>query len=282
MSALTLGLIAAFAWGFHDICVRALSQRTPLMASLLTVLLVGLLFHLCVMVVETGFTPLTRQTFWIAFISGGFFLTASLGLYGAFQRGPVKLVAPIIASYPVLSVAWALVRGAEISPWQWAAVIAIVIGVSLVAALAQHDEGEQSPPAGPTIAYALIAAIGFAGTFAMGQYASEISGHLPVTLVTRIVAICALVAGMLVLRLPFWPGKSALFVLFLMGLADGIALLCINAAGSLPNPQYAAVASSCFGLITIVMAWAFLRERMTAAQWLGCAIAFAGIGYLAL
>ena len=191
-------------------------------------------------------------------------------------------MAPIIASYPVLSVAWALVRGAEISVWQWGAVIAIAIGVSLVAALAQHDEGAEIPPEGPTIAYALIAAIGFAGTFAMGQYASEISGHLPVTLVTRVVAICALVIGMLALRLPFWPDRSALPVLALMGIADGIALLCINAAGGMENAQYAAVASSCFGLLTIVMAWAFLRERMTLAQWMGCAVAFGGIGYLAL
>ena len=136
MSALTLGIIAAFAWGFHDICVRYLSQRTPLMASLLTVLVVGLAFHISVMVVKDGFAPLTSQTTWLAILSGVFFLMASLGLYGAFQRGPVKLVAPIIASYPVLSFAWAVLRGAEISIWQWGAVIIIIIGVSLVAALA--------------------------------------------------------------------------------------------------------------------------------------------------
>ncbi len=86
MSALSLGIIAAFAWGFHDICVRYLSQRTPLMASLLVVLIFGLLFHIGVMVVEDGFAPLTPQTTWMALVSGTFFLMASLGLYGAFQR----------------------------------------------------------------------------------------------------------------------------------------------------------------------------------------------------
>lgn len=281
MSALTLGIIAALAWGFHDICVRCLSQRTPLMASLLTVLIAGLLFHIGVMVLEDGFTPLTTQTTWMAVLSGVFFLMASLGLYGAFQRGPVKLVAPIIASYPVLSLGWAVMRGAEISAWQWAAVITIVIGVSLVAALAQQDN-EESPPAGPTIAFALIAALGFAGTFAIGQHASEISGHLPVALVTRITAVVLLVAAMMVMRLPFWAGFRALPTLILMGIADGIALLCLLAAGGLPDAQYAAVSSSCFGLLTILMAWAFLREKMTPPQWAGCAIAFAGIGYLAV
>ena len=281
MSALSLGIIAAFAWGFHDICVRYLSQRTPLMASLLVVLIFGLLFHIGVMVVDDGFAPLTPQTTWMALVSGTFFLMASLGLYGAFQRGPVKLVAPIIASYPVLSLAWALARGAQITAWQWGAVIAIIVGVSLVAALAQHDD-EDNPPAGPTIAFSLVAAVGFAGTFALGQYASEISGHLPVTLVTRIMALALLIGAMGALHLPFWAGWRALPVLALMGIADGIALLCLLAAGGLPDAQYAAVASSCFGLLTILMAWAFLRENMTPPQWVGCAIAFSGIGYLAL
>ncbi|MFT6299570.1 MAG: putative membrane protein [Yoonia sp.] len=101
-------------------------------------------------------------------------------------------------------------------------------------------------------------------------------------MVTRITAVVLLVAAMVVMRLPFWAGFRALPTLILMGIADGIALLCLLAAGGLPDAQYAAVSSSCFGLLTILMAWAFLREKMTPPQWAGCAIAFAGIGYLAV
>jgi drug/metabolite transporter (DMT)-like permease len=35
-------------------------------------------------------------------------------------------------------------------------------------------------------------------------------------------------------------------------------------------------------LLTIVLAWLFLKERMTRAQWAGCAVAFCGVGVLAL
>ena len=281
MSALTLGLIAAFAWAFHDICVRYLSQRTPLMAALLTVLLVALGFQLGLMfAVDSTFT-LPLQAFWMSALSGVFFITASLGLYGAFQRGPVRLVAPIIAAFPVLSVGWAVVRGAEVSPFQWLSVLAIIGGVSIVAALADHGP-DQVPPKGPTIMLALMSAVGFAATFAIGQYVSETAGHMPVTLVTRVSAILLLVTGMAALRLPFWPGRGALLMLVAMGVADGIALACVISAGGLPDAQYAAVAASSFGLLTIVLAWAILRERMTNMQWFGCALAFAGIGYLAL
>ncbi|WP_227272446.1 DMT family transporter [Roseobacter weihaiensis] len=281
MSALTLGLIAAFAWGFHDICVRYVSQKTPLMAALLTVLLAGLTFHLGVMVVEDGFIPLSGAAFGYAALAGLFFLIASLGLYGAFQRGPVRLVAPVIASYPILSVAWATLRGADVSALQWGAVVAIILGVSVVAALSDTAT-EEVPPKGRTIFYAAISAIGFAGTFAISQMAAEMSHDLPVTLVTRLAAIGLLMGIILALKLPLWPGRAAVPVLCLMGFADGIALMSVVSAGGLPDAQYAAVSSSVFGLLTIVMAWAFLRERMTLPQWAGCAVTFCGIGYLAL
>ncbi len=281
MSALLLGLIAALMWGFHDVCVRFVSQKTPLMASLLTVLVMGTIFHLIVMGAQQSALFPQASVLGISVMSGVFFLAASLGLYGAFQRGPVKLVSPIIASFPILSVAWAAWNGVEISVLQLGAVVLIVLGVSIVAALSDDSEGDV-PPIGKTIALSVLASVGFAGTFALGQMASAHAGELPVTLITRLVAIALLLMGILALKLPIWPGRAALPVLVLMGVADGIALLMINSAGHLPDAQYASVASSTFGLLTIVFAWIFLKERLSNLQWLGCLIAFAGIGYLAL
>lgn len=281
MSALTLGLIAAFCWGLHDICVRKVSQNTPLMASLLLVLVAGSVLQACIMVASDGFTAVSRAAAGYAALSGVFFLVASLGLYGAFQRGPVRLVAPIIASYPILSVGWAAVSGTPVSALEWLAVLAIIAGVSIVAALSDDSDAEV-PPKGLTIVYALIAAVGFAGTFAIGQLATGMAHDLPIILITRVVSIVLLVGLMAAKSLPFWPGRSAVPVLALMGALDGVALICVLSAGGLPDAQYAAVASSVFGLLTIVMAWAFLKERMTAVQWGGCLLTFAAIGYLAL
>ena len=281
MNSLTLGLIAALCWGFHDICVRAISQKTPLMAMLLTVLLSGLGFHLILMGVTGEFAMISTTAMIYAGLAGVFFLIASLGLYTAFERGPVRLVAPIIGAYPVLSIGWATVQGTPITVLQIAAVAAIITGVGIVAALAD-DSSDDVPPIGPTIVYSVIAAIGFAGTFALGQHAAEISHDMPATLVTRVVATTALIGIMAIKGLPFLVGWKPLPVLVLMGIADGIALLSVVSAGTLANPEYAAVTSSIFGLITIVLAWIFLRELMGPAQWLGCAIAFGGIGYLAL
>lgn len=281
MSALALGLVAALCWGFHDICVRFLSQKTAISACIFTVILTGLVFHAALTITTGTLEPMPANAVYLSIGAGVFFIVATFGLYYAFQRGPVRLVAPLIASYPILSIGWAMFQGAHVSAFQWLAVIAIVAGVSVVAALSDTDD-EETPSYGLTIAFAIIAAVGFAGTFALGQSAAALSHDMPSTLVTRLVAFALVVTIVLAFKLPIWPGKQAFPWLVAMGIADGIALMCVLSAGALPDARYAAVASSLFGMLTIVLAWIFLKERMTLPQWVGCAVAFVGVGYLAL
>ncbi len=281
MNALTLGLLAALCWGIHDITIRYLSSRVPLLAALLLVLTVGALFQIGAVTLVGSNLALTATSFGLSLASGFFFLMASLGLYFAFERGPVRLVAPVIASYPILSIGYAAVSGSTVTLFQGAAVLAIVGGVGLVAALSEDDPGT-IPPAGPTILLSTVSAIGFASTFKLGQMAAELSGELTTTLIARLTALILLVLIILSRRAAFWPGRVAILPLAIMGLLDGVALISVISAAPLPNPEYASVASSLFGLLTVVLAWAFLRERMSMPQWAGCLITFAGIGYLAL
>ena len=100
MGALELGLMAAMCWGFHDVCVRFISQKTPISACIFVVLIVGLIFHICLMIPENNFSLITKTAFVYSSIAGIFFVIASFSLYYSFKRGPVRLVAPLIASYP--------------------------------------------------------------------------------------------------------------------------------------------------------------------------------------
>ncbi len=195
-----------------------------------------------------------------AVVAGGFYLLAGLSMYAAFQRGPVRLVAPLVASYPVLSVTLAIWRGSEVNIWQWLAIIAIGVGVSIVST--RSDDSTEYPATGPTIAFSILAAIGFAATFALGQYAAELGDEFIVSLIGRLTAIPVLAVIAIASRKSLWPGARALPLLCLMGALDAVAILCVVSAGGLPNAQYASVAASIFGLLTVVLAWAILREEM--------------------
>ena len=82
----------------------------------------GLIFHLGLMTFTGGFQPIESDAIWLSIVAGVLFVIATFGLYAAFQRGPVRVVAPLIAGYPILSVAWAVWMGTEISALQWLAV----------------------------------------------------------------------------------------------------------------------------------------------------------------
>ncbi|MCE8540213.1 DMT family transporter [Ruegeria pomeroyi] len=280
MSALGLGLIAALCWGLHDITIRYLSRTVPLMGALAVVLATGLAFQATVLAASEGARLPQGPALWLSIGSGLAFLVASLGLYFAFERGPVRLVAPIIGAYPILSLLFAFLAGSPVGADQVLAVLVIVGAVGVVAGLS-GDSDDPAPPKGPTIALSLIAALGFAATFKLGQLAATLDGELNATLLARVTALVLLLALIVIRRQTLRVGAAALLPLVVMGLLDGVALLAVISAGVLDHPQLAAVASSMFGLITIVLAWAFLRESMSRPQWAGCLAAFLAIGYLA-
>ena len=140
MQTLIVGLIAALAWGFHDLCVRLVSQRASIPASILTVFLTGA-FLVCGAAVYLGEATLPHgPALWLACLSGVIFAAGSYGIYRAFAIGPVKLVAPIIGSFPILSVAMASLQGDTATLSQWLAVLVVVGGVGAVAVLSRDEK----------------------------------------------------------------------------------------------------------------------------------------------
>lgn len=278
--SLLLGLIAACAWALHDICVRGVSQKTRILPALLTVLVAGTVMLLPVAAFQGGFAEMTIRSYVLAAVSGVVFGLASLGLYGAFRIGPVRLVAPIIGAYPVVSVGWATMMGASISAWQWLAVIVVVLGVALVAVLSDSEEthGETLR----AVVLSILAGVGYAATFATSQAAVRYGAEMPVILSGRIAA-AATIGLVLILRRERWfLDRTVLYLLLAMALLDAMALASVTSAGTLPHPEFAAVASSLFGLLTVVLAWLILKEPMSRAQWGAVVMVFCGIGYLGL
>jgi len=281
MNALTLGLVAALCWGLHDVTVRRISQTAPLMATLFSVLIVGAIFQAGVVTVAGGFEPVSQEALFYCLAAAVAFLVAGIGLYVAFQRGPVRVVAPVVGSFPIYSVALASFQGAQITHWQWGAVLLVVLGIVIVSVFSE-DSDEDIPALRPTILIAALSSFGFFATFALGQEAARLSDDLSANLITRVTSIVLMMPIFPLFALTIWPGRAAIPTIIVMGLLDGVALICMFAAGEYPSAQYAAVAASVFGLVTVFLAWLFLNEKMRAAQWAGCLVAFAGIGYLAL
>ena len=282
---LTLGLVAAFAWGVHDILIRYITQTVPILLSLFYVLLIGALVQLGLLFLRGSTGHWSSEILLLAMASGVAYLVAGLGLYIAMKRGPVSLAAPLVAAFPVLSIGLAQMTGSAILPEQFIAVAIVVIGVVVVGATTQGEDqtGQSFPAKGPTILAALMSAAGFAVTFHIGQIAADASDELSVTFIARLTGLALLSVAMLILR-SRWVlvDARALVPLAVMGALDGIALVSVIAAGGRPNPEFASVTASTFGIFTILLAWRYFHETLNNRQILGCALAFGGIAFLSI
>ena len=277
MLALLYGLVAALAWGLHDFCVRHLSQKLTVAPMLMAVLAMGSA-ALAALIIGFGGLHITLHAAQIAAVSGVCYAIGCYGLFSAFAIGPVRLVAPIGGAYPVLSVALAAFGGQTIRLDQWLATFVVVAGIAIVA---RQPKTEASSNRAKAMVWAAVGATGFALTFAFGQTAAAGGSEMTVILVTRLTALLSVSIWVFAQRMPVAPLGAHLPLLALMGVLDVTALGFVIAAGGIANPEFAAVASSSFGLITILLAWRFLAEPLRPLQWGGVTLVFAGIAWLA-
>ncbi|WP_136440914.1 DMT family transporter [Pacificoceanicola onchidii] len=281
MSAILFGLVAALCWGLHDFSIRYLSRTVPMLAALFVALTVGALLQAGILMGRDAPIQLSEEAIYACAVAGVAFLTANLGLYFSLKRGPVGLVAPLVATFPVLTLLFAFFGGARLEPGQILGIAVVVVGVGLVVSLTKGDT-EETPAKLPTILLALLSSCGFALTFHFGQVAAVLSDELLSSLMTRFTTLALLTGVMAVIKAEWRFDPKALWLLCAMGFLDSIALLSIISAAELPNPAFASVSAATFGIFTIFLAWLFLGERLNKLQIAGCLLAFSGIGYLSL
>ena len=260
MESLFLGMTAALLWGLHDFSVRRVSSAANAGALYLLVLGFGVLWILPFALAAPGWSELTKGLVGFTALAGLIYAFGVYALYRAFAIGPVRLVAPICGAYPLLSVGLAMAQGQEIKVLVWLAATAVVAGVALVA----RGEG------------------GAGGVASLGMLhsAAEAAADLPVTLIARVTGFAGILVLVLIQRVPVRPAFSVWPTLGIMAALDLGGMLAVTAAGSFARPEFASVASSCFGLVTVLLAWRFLAEPVRPVQWAGIATVFAGVAVL--
>lgn len=260
--------------------MRKVSASVGVFTSLTAVLVIGTLVMVPFSIALGEPASAPKSAYLYAIAAGAVYAIAGLGLYKALAIGPVRLVAPIIGAYPILSMAWAAASGGAVESVHWLAVLIVIAGVAYIAI--SSDEGESDGSKGWAIFWSLISGPGFAIAFALSQSATALADEWSMTLPMRGAAIVVILAIAIALRANIVPRPRSLWILGAMGALDALALGCVSAAGNFANPEFASVAASTFGLSTVVLAALFLRERMRGVQWIGVVVVFAAIASLGL
>jgi drug/metabolite transporter (DMT)-like permease len=275
-----LGLIAAMAWGVHDVIGARASSNIGAVKTATAVTVFGLML-LTLWIALTGAFPAEAvDRMWLPVASGVLLALATIWLFAAMTTGSVSLTLPIVMSYPATSLILGAVAGRPPSFWQIGFAALVIAGVIAVAKTGT-EQNEAAGSVRRAILFAVLSHFTFAiGNF-IGQYAATIYGAIPATWLSRLGGSAAIVP--LLFLTTTEPGKFPtgwLPFLLLMGGLDVLALSMLNLGGHTAQPELTIVTASAAGVIAIILAWLFLKERIAPLRWIGIIVTFAGVAAL--
>jgi drug/metabolite transporter (DMT)-like permease len=283
--AILLGLLAALFWGATDFLAQRAGRSAGVYLTMLYSRIVG---SLCLGVWILSDPALRAAvaagsaTAWIgAFGAALVGLIATLAFYHALITGSIGTVIPIVATYGGVSAVLAIISGESLRVFVVVGLGACVAGAVLTACSGRSSAAE--PPtmvqnASPAI-WAAIAAVGYGlQLWLQGRFAAPTLGAI----VPMWVYYASGLVIFIVARLYYRPsmnlpaGRSGQFVL---GTAVTAIIGYVALSAGLATGQIAIVSvlSSLQGAITVLLAFAILRERLESHQIAGLALVTIGL-----
>ena len=282
MTPVVWGGLSSLSYGTADFIAAKTGRGIGASNALFFVLPIGILGILATCLIVQPAIVWQTGLLWLVLLHGIGLAGKLQSLYVALARGPVSMVAPIVAAHPVFVLMVFAGLGIMPAPLQWAGSAVTIVGAIMVAI--SSDRAETTPAAHHglrvTIALSLVCALFYTLEVVSGQIAVATYGELPTALAGRTLA-WILLAGLLFAtkgrpQAPrrWWP------LLIVQGLLDGAGTVFLFAGSHGADAPITAVIAGTFGAVTAVLAWAFLKERIGRIQWAGIALIFVGVTML--
>lgn len=281
---LLTGLGAALSWGTMDIATALASRRIGSLRVTAGVQLVcaGILL---VVAIAAGTTfPTDPRAIGSAAVLGLIGAGAYLAYFNGLRIGPISVVSGMVAAFGGLTVVLSVVlRGESLTAVQALGATVATIGVILTG-VAFDGSLRGTRFAGPGVIFAVVALVLFALMAITMDVALESADWIQVLLVSRLVIVAISIAALVGLavngrratdrgpagRDPI-PFRRVGTMLVLAGALDAVGLVAF-AIGLSSAPTWMVGLASSFGpAVTILVAVAFLGERLKRIQWLGLA-----------
>lgn len=293
------GICAALCWGAGDFLITQVTRRIGTSRAMVGIQTLSLLGWMVLLVQQPGI-PTTSIAIWgVTLLAGVCHVLGLVLTYRAFEIGTLSLVSPIASGFAVVTAALALFSGSEQPPaLTWAGSALLIIGIVL-ATTSSLGIAKVTLKGVPE---AIGSALAFGTMFwIIDVFVAPTLGFIWPLVVLKLMAVASSLVS-LVARQPTSVAQSALQPGEIMvpsarstpahtssahwvlgGLAVGAAATDMLAWASWTlgtRTEYATVVTalaSLFSVVTILLAWKLLRERLTLSQWSGIAVILLGI-----
>lgn len=285
MNAALWGVLSALSFGSADFMARFSTRAHNPVASYGAVLLVGAIAT-TVWVIARGealvWSPLGLG---FAMAHGAASAIMTTLLYWGLARGPVSVVAPIVASHPAIVLIVLVALGSRPDAIEWAAMAVVFAGGIVIARAAEEAIGEGAVSNGAelskTLKIAVAACLVYTVIVLAGQQAVPLLGAVQTTWVGRLTGLAVIIIMALASRQSLAIKPRWMPFLIVQGLADVAGYMTLTMGGATSSPEITAVISAGFSVVTVLLAWVVLKERISLVQWLAVAMIAGGSAVLA-
>lgn len=280
MLAALLALASSVSWGLADFLGGVQSRRHALFAVLLLSQAVALAVLLIAVAAGVPTEHDAAATAWAAG-AGVLGILALTGFYRALAIGTMSIVAPLSATGAAVPVVVGLLSGERPRAVQIAGMVLALIGVMVAAREAGDADAEARRTNRTAVLLALVAAVGF-GLFFVGMDRAEERADVAwVLLAARAPEVLLLVFACAVRRPALPTAPRALGAIAAIGLLDLLANALFVVATGRGLLSVVGVLGALYPAVTVLLARAFLHERLTRAQDAGVLVTLVGVVALA-
>lgn len=270
-----LALGGAACWGVGDFLGGLSSRRLAVLTVLVVSQAIGLAGMLVWVVADgepfPGIVELLPAA--AAGIAG---LVGLAALYRGLAVGAMGIVAPISAASPIVPLAVDASKGVVPAALQWLGIALVLAGIVTLSREPSAGSGRMAAGAG----LAMLAALGF-GLFVVGLDAGADESAAWAVVAARATAVSIALPAALVTRSSLRPPRGALPMLVGVGVFDTGANVLVATATTHGAAGIVAVLGALYPVVTVILAWVVLGERLSPTKRAGGAIALAGAAFVA-
>ncbi|HWB23092.1 MAG TPA: DMT family transporter [Gaiellaceae bacterium] len=270
--AILLALASAAAWGLADFSGGMVSRRLPTITVTVISQSAGFVALLVALAVRGG--GLDGRSFWLGLLAGLGGGTGLAAFYKALSLGTMSIVSPLAACGAIIPFLISLVTGERPSTLALVGAVVALTG-AVLASVEEHRSGV--PERTRAIALALVAAVALGlFTYFLGLGSRE--GDALSTLAgARVGSLSFLFVLAFARRAPLRLRGRSLAAVGAVGLCDVSANALFALASGRGLLSIVSVLGSLYPVMTVLLAYVLLRERLTPLQIAGVGIALAGV-----
>jgi len=279
--AFLLALLSSALWGSADFQAGRMSKKHQAFAVLGVTQLIGLIFGIFMIfatgerdAVAFGNDGFFSGYFWPGAFAGVLGYIGLICLYTGLSTGRMGVVSPISSLGAVVPVMFALIGGEQLSQGRWIGVVIALAG-AFCASGPEISQGFSLKP----VVLAFGAAFGFGTALTLMSIGSDSSALMTMVIMRATTALFTIAIALKYRTTGGFSVADSASLIFI-GVADFLANFTLGLATQHGLVSLVMVLGSLYPVVTVLLAFKFLHERLHKVQYVGVFLAVAGVAIL--